>query len=55
MACTTRRALDGGESLTCCRNLRSQLGRYDGNVYENLVKWAKQAPLNQSEVSSYSM
>jgi acyl-CoA oxidase len=30
--------------------LGSVLGRYDGNVYENLYKWAKESPLNQTEV-----
>ncbi|XP_070533274.1 peroxisomal acyl-coenzyme A oxidase 1-like isoform X1 [Ptychodera flava] len=30
--------------------LGSILGRYDGNVYENLYKWAKESPLNQTEV-----
>ena len=30
--------------------LGSVLGRFDGNVYENLYKWAKDSPLNQSEV-----
>ena len=38
------------EMLCCGRNLQSQLGRYDGNVYESLFEWAKQAPLNQTEV-----
>lgn len=33
--------------------LGSVLGRYDGNVYENLYKWAKSAPLNKKDVSSY--
>ena len=32
--------------------LNSALGAYDGNVYERLTTWAKQAPLNQSEVST---
>lgn len=32
------------------RLLGSILGRYDGNVYENLYKWAKDSPLNKSEV-----
>ena len=30
--------------------LSSVLGRYDGNVYENLYKWAKSAPMNRREV-----
>uniref|UniRef100_A0A8C5Z9W4 Acyl-coenzyme A oxidase n=1 Tax=Marmota marmota marmota TaxID=9994 RepID=A0A8C5Z9W4_MARMA len=30
--------------------LGSVLGRYDGNVYENLFEWAKKSPLNQTEV-----
>ena len=30
--------------------LSSVLGRYDGNVYENLYKWAQQAPLNKTQV-----
>ncbi|XP_072176092.1 peroxisomal acyl-coenzyme A oxidase 1-like [Diadema setosum] len=30
--------------------LSSVLGRYDGNVYENLYKWAKAAPLNRKEI-----
>ncbi|XP_070535276.1 peroxisomal acyl-coenzyme A oxidase 1-like [Ptychodera flava] len=35
--------------------LGSILGRYDGNVYENLYNWAKESPLNQTEVHhSYS-
>lgn len=32
------------------RQLRSVLGRYDGNVYENLLKWAKESPMNKKEV-----
>lgn len=31
--------------------LSSVLGRYDGNVYENLYEWAKSSPLNKKEVS----
>ena len=34
------------------RLLGSVLGRYDGQVYENLYKWAQKSPLNRSEVSS---
>lgn len=34
--------------------LGSVLGRYDGNVYENLYKWAKESPLNQTEVCTSS-
>ncbi|XP_030693589.1 peroxisomal acyl-coenzyme A oxidase 1 isoform X1 [Globicephala melas] len=30
--------------------LGSVLGRYDGNVYENLFEWAKKSPLNNTEV-----
>ncbi|XP_070533127.1 peroxisomal acyl-coenzyme A oxidase 1-like [Ptychodera flava] len=30
--------------------LGSILGRYDGNVYENMYKWARESPLNQTEV-----
>ena len=30
--------------------LSSVLGRYDGNVYENLYKWAKESPLNKTQV-----
>ncbi|XP_003724010.1 peroxisomal acyl-coenzyme A oxidase 1 isoform X3 [Strongylocentrotus purpuratus] len=30
--------------------LSSVLGRYDGNVYENLYEWAKSSPLNKKEV-----
>lgn len=33
------------------RTLGSVLGRYDGDVYENLFKWAKSSPLNEKEVS----
>ncbi len=32
------------------RILCSFLGRYDGNVYENLLKWAQKSPLNKTEV-----
>ena len=31
--------------------LNSVLGRYDGNVYENLFEWARRSPLNATEVS----
>ena len=31
----------------------SILGRYDGNVYEELYKWAKSSPLNEKEVSMF--
>jgi hypothetical protein len=31
--------------------LNSVLGRYDGNVYEHLMKWAEKFPLNKHEVS----
>ncbi|CAB4002270.1 peroxisomal acyl-coenzyme A oxidase 1 isoform X2, partial [Paramuricea clavata] len=30
--------------------LNSVLGRYDGNVYEHLMKWAEKFPLNKNEV-----
>ncbi|KAM4842879.1 peroxisomal acyl-coenzyme A oxidase 1 isoform 3-T3 [Thomomys bottae] len=30
--------------------LGSILGRYDGNVYDNLFEWAKRSPLNKTEV-----
>ena len=30
--------------------LQSVLGRYDGNVYENLFEWARSSPLNETEV-----
>ena len=33
----------------------SILGRYDGNVYEELYKWAKSSPLNEKEVSIISV
>jgi len=33
------------------RHLGSVLGRYDGNVYENLFKWALESPLNKTQVS----
>uniref|UniRef100_H3BZB4 Acyl-coenzyme A oxidase n=1 Tax=Tetraodon nigroviridis TaxID=99883 RepID=H3BZB4_TETNG len=32
------------------RKLNSVLGRYDGNVYEHLYEWARQSPLNATEV-----
>ena len=31
--------------------LQSVLGRFDGNVYENLFKWAQNSQLNKSDVS----
>ncbi|KAM7089321.1 peroxisomal acyl-coenzyme A oxidase 1 isoform 3-T3 [Ciconia maguari] len=31
-------------------HLGSVLGRYDGNVYENMFEWAKKSPLNSTEV-----
>lgn len=31
-------------------HLASVLGRYDGNVYENMFEWAKKSPLNKTEV-----
>ncbi|KAI0216686.1 Peroxisomal acyl-coenzyme A oxidase 1 [Lamellibrachia satsuma] len=30
--------------------LGSVLGRYDGQVYENLYRWAQQSPLNETQV-----
>nr|XP_006635271.2 PREDICTED: peroxisomal acyl-coenzyme A oxidase 1 isoform X1 [Lepisosteus oculatus] len=30
--------------------LNSVLGRYDGNVYENMFEWAKKSPLNSEQV-----
>ncbi|XP_076871987.1 peroxisomal acyl-coenzyme A oxidase 1 isoform X1 [Brachyhypopomus gauderio] len=30
--------------------LNSVLGRYDGNVYENMFEWSKRSPLNRTEV-----
>lgn len=33
------------------KSLNSVLGRYDGNVYENLFEWARKSPLNATEVS----
>ncbi|XP_049626735.1 peroxisomal acyl-coenzyme A oxidase 1 isoform X2 [Suncus etruscus] len=30
--------------------LGSVLGRYDGNVYENMFEWAKNSPMNKTEV-----
>uniref|UniRef100_A0A8C6TST5 Acyl-coenzyme A oxidase n=1 Tax=Neogobius melanostomus TaxID=47308 RepID=A0A8C6TST5_9GOBI len=32
------------------KKLKSVLGRYDGNVYENLFDWARRSPLNATEV-----
>jgi acyl-CoA oxidase len=32
------------------KHLCSVMGRYDGNVYENMYKWAKSAPMNDKEV-----
>ncbi|XP_068582874.1 peroxisomal acyl-coenzyme A oxidase 1-like [Cebidichthys violaceus] len=32
------------------KTLNSVLGRYDGNVYENLFAWARRSPLNSTEV-----
>lgn len=31
-------------------SLGSVLGRYDGNVYENMFEWAKNSPMNKTEV-----
>lgn len=33
------------------KKLNSVLGRYDGNVYENMFEWARNSPLNTTEVS----
>jgi hypothetical protein len=33
--------------------LQSCLGRYDGNVYEALYKYAKSSPLNEKEVRHF--
>lgn len=30
--------------------LQSCLGRYDGHVYESLYEWAKNSPLNKTQV-----
>jgi len=30
--------------------LHSSLGRYDGRVYEHMFQWAKESPLNRTEV-----
>ena len=30
--------------------LNSPLGRYDGNVYEDLFRWAQRSALNKEEV-----
>jgi len=32
------------------RELNSILGRFDGNVYENMLKWAQSSPLNKTDV-----
>ena len=37
------------------RHLGSILGRYDGNVYENLYKWAAASPLNKTQVSHFTL
>uniref|UniRef100_A0AAY4AC15 Acyl-coenzyme A oxidase n=1 Tax=Denticeps clupeoides TaxID=299321 RepID=A0AAY4AC15_9TELE len=34
--------------------LNSVLGRYDGNVYENMFEWARKSPLNRTEVNGSS-
>lgn len=33
--------------------LGSVLGRYDGNVYENMFEWAKKSPLNKTQVRQH--
>jgi len=40
-------AFDFPDELLC-----SVLGRYDGQVYENLYNWAANSPLNKTPVSS---
>ena len=35
------------------RELQSVLGRRDGNVYENLLKWAQMSPLNKHDVRKF--
>lgn len=35
-------------------SLGSVLGRYDGNVYENMFEWAKNSPMNKTEVTPRS-
>lgn len=32
--------------------LGSVLGRYDGNIYENMFEWSKKSPLNKTQVST---
>ncbi|ETE62771.1 Peroxisomal acyl-coenzyme A oxidase 1 [Ophiophagus hannah] len=34
----------------CDSVLRSVLGRYDGNIYENMFEWSKKSPLNKTQV-----
>lgn len=36
------------------QKLNSVLGRYDGNVYENMFEWARNSPLNATEVSQFT-
>jgi len=40
-------AFDFPDELLC-----SVLGRYDGQVYENLYNWAVNSPLNKTQVNS---
>ena len=40
-------AFDFPDELLC-----SVLGRYDGQVYENLYDWAANSPLNKTSVSA---
>ena len=40
-------AFDFPDALLC-----SVLGRYDGQVYENLYNWAANSPLNKTSVSA---
>uniref|UniRef100_A0A914Y4X0 Acyl-CoA oxidase C-terminal domain-containing protein n=1 Tax=Panagrolaimus superbus TaxID=310955 RepID=A0A914Y4X0_9BILA len=35
------------------RELNSILGRRDGNIYQNLLKWAKASPLNKQDVMPF--
>uniref|UniRef100_A0A8C6YN89 Acyl-coenzyme A oxidase n=1 Tax=Naja naja TaxID=35670 RepID=A0A8C6YN89_NAJNA len=37
----------------CDSMLRSVLGRYDGNIYENMFEWSKKSPLNKTQSSLY--
>ena len=37
------------------RELKSVLGRKDGNVYEHLLEWAQQSPLNDTDVRAFKL